>query len=72
MQLLLVLSRKAGETIIVGDVVQLTVVAVSNSKVRFVITAPLDVPVYRSELKIASDGLETDAPEGNIDHAKAD
>lgn len=51
-------SLKTGETIIDGDAVQLTVVAISNNKVRLGITVFFDVSVYRSELKVASHGRE--------------
>ena len=53
---MLVLSRKVGETINIGDAVQLTVVAIRNNQVRLGITAPLDIPVYREELSCKSDG----------------
>ena len=69
---MLVLSRKVGETITIGDAVQLTVVAISNNKVCLGITAPLDIPVYQAELKATSDWPETASLRGNIDHAKTD
>ena len=47
----LVLSRKVGEKIMIGDNVELEVTAVNGKKVRIGITAPRDVPVVRSELK---------------------
>lgn len=47
---MLVLSRKVGETIIVGDAVQLKVVAISNNKVRLGITAPKELAIVREEL----------------------
>jgi len=69
---MLVLSRKVGETIIIGDAVQLTVVAIHNNRVRLGITAPLDIPVYRTELEATSDGPVTASLGGNIDYAKTD
>ena len=50
---MLVLSRKVGETIIIGDTVQLTVVAIHNNTVRLGVTAPIDIPVLREELRTA-------------------
>jgi carbon storage regulator len=47
---MLVLSRKVGETIIIGDAVQLTVVAISNNRVRLGITAPKELAIVREEL----------------------
>lgn len=46
---MLILTRKEGETIRIGDDVVLTVVAVRGNKVRLGINAPKDVPVVRPE-----------------------
>lgn len=48
---MLVLSRKEGERIKLGDSVILTIVRVSGDKVRLGIEAPADVLVLREELK---------------------
>jgi len=48
---MLVLSRREGESIYVGDDITITVVAIYSDKVRIGITAPLDVPIVRSELE---------------------
>lgn len=47
---MLVLSRKLGEKIYVGDNVCITVVDLDRGKVRLGIEAPRSVPIYRSEL----------------------
>jgi carbon storage regulator len=47
---MLVISRKAGEKICLGDDVVITVLELSGSVVRLGIQAPSDVPVYRYEL----------------------
>jgi carbon storage regulator len=47
---MLVLSRKLGEKICIGDNIQITVVDVERGKIRLGIDAPRDVPIYRSEL----------------------
>jgi carbon storage regulator len=47
----LVLTRKRGEEIVIGDNIRLTVVAVSGNQVRLGITAPPDVPVRREEVR---------------------
>jgi carbon storage regulator len=47
----LVLTRKIGETFVVGDDVTVTVVdIVGGNKVRIGINAPSSVPVYREEI----------------------
>ena len=47
---MLVLSRRHGEQILVGDNVVIKVLAVSNGRVRVGIEAPRDVQVRRGEL----------------------
>jgi carbon storage regulator len=46
----LVLSRKLGEKIFIGDDVTITVVDIDRGKIRLGIEAPRDLPVYRHEL----------------------
>lgn len=48
---MLVLSRKEGERIKLGDSIIITVVGVSGDKVRVGIQAPSDILVLREELK---------------------
>ena len=48
---MLVLSRREGEAIYIGENITITVVECRNDKVRIGITAPLDVPIARAELK---------------------
>ena len=47
---MLVLSRKPGEELVIGDNIRLTVVAIRGNQVRLGITAPVEVPVRRQEL----------------------
>ena len=47
---MLVLSRRVGETLIIGDNVTVTVLAVKGSQVRIGITAPTEVQVHREEI----------------------
>ena len=48
---MLVLSRKEGERIKLGDSIVITVVAVSGDKVRVGVEAPSNVIVLREELQ---------------------
>jgi carbon storage regulator len=48
---MLVLSRKAGERLLIGDDVVITVVRVAGSKVRLGVDAPQSVRVLRDELQ---------------------
>lgn len=47
---MLVLSRKLGEKIYIGDHICITVVDIDRGKIRLGIEAPRDVPIYRQEL----------------------
>lgn len=46
----LVLSRKTGESIMIGDDVKITVVALKDKSVRLSIEAPHETKIYRMEL----------------------
>ena len=47
---MLILSRKKKESIIINDVITITIVDVRGNKVRIGIDAPKDIPVHRSEV----------------------
>jgi carbon storage regulator len=47
---MLVLSRRPGEEVVIGDNVRLTVVAIRGNQVRLGFTAPPDVSIWRDEL----------------------
>ena len=47
---MLVLTRKQGETILIGDDIKITVVAVNGDAVRIGIEAPKHVKILRAEL----------------------
>ena len=47
---MLILTRRIGETLMVGDDVTVTVLGVKGGQVRLGINAPKEVPVHRSEV----------------------
>ena len=47
---MLVLSRRRGEVITIGNGVTITVLAVQGERVKIGITAPAEVPVHRQEI----------------------
>ncbi len=47
---MLVLSRKLGEKIVIGDNIVVTVVKIDRNQIRIGIEAPGDIPVYREEI----------------------
>ena len=47
---MLILTRRVGETIMVGDEVTVTVLGVKGSQVRVGINAPREIAVHREEI----------------------
>ncbi len=57
---MLVLSRKHGEAIVVGDGITVTVLAIEGGRVKLGVVAPPEVSIHRAELgeAIRSPALE--------------
>lgn len=49
---MLALSRKQGESIIVGNDIEITILEIKGDQVKVGIDAPKSVPVYRKELYV--------------------
>ncbi len=47
---MLILTRRIGESVHIGDDIRLTVLGVRDSQVRIGINAPKEVPVHREEI----------------------
>jgi len=47
---MLILTRRVGETLMVGDDVSITVLGVKGNQVRIGVNAPKDVSVHREEI----------------------
>jgi carbon storage regulator len=47
---MLVLTRKTGECIVVGDRITVVILEVDGGRARIGIEAPADVPIWRAEL----------------------
>jgi carbon storage regulator len=58
---MLVLTRKVGERIRIGDEVTLQVLEVRGGQVRLGLAAPADVRIYREEIFLAIEGQNQDA-----------
>ena len=62
---MLILRRKAGETLLIGDEIKITVMDVYEGGVRLAIDAPKKIPVLRSELLQAADANRDAANDQN-------
>ncbi len=47
---MLILTRRVGESLNIGDEVQVTVLAIKGNQVRIGVNAPKEIPVHREEI----------------------
>ncbi len=59
---MLVLSRKAGERILIGDDIAVTVVRVAQGIVRIGVEAPQELPIVREEIRDQVDSRRRRSP----------
>ncbi|MDG4813617.1 carbon storage regulator CsrA [Hydrogenovibrio sp. 3SP14C1] len=55
---MLVLTRRAGETLMIGDNIKVTVVGIKSGQVRLGIEAPKEVQIQREELLLKNNQAE--------------
>jgi carbon storage regulator len=73
---MLVLTRKSNQSIMIGDDIEISVLAVMGEKVRIGISAPRDVPVFRKEVYLEikldqTDGDQREAVAKALDELKS-
>ena len=56
----LVITRRVGETLMIGEDVQVTVLGTRGNQVRIAVNAPKEIPVHREEIykRIHPEGYE--------------
>lgn len=64
---MLVISRRAGESILIGEDVEIEVLETGSGRVKLGIKAPRAVPVLRNEARLTRDQNRTAAQEIPLD-----
>jgi carbon storage regulator len=69
---MLILTRRVGETVMIGSDVTVTVLGVKGNQVRVGVNAPRDVAVHREEIfeRIKRE-QQAGLPAGHVEHVKA-
>ncbi len=67
---MLVLTRKSNQSIMIGDDIEVSVLAIMGEKVRIGIQAPRDVPVFRKEVYLEIQQERAGDPDGDPKDAR--
>ncbi len=62
---MLILTRRVGETLMIGDNVTVTVLGVKGNQVRIGVNAPKEVSVHREEIYLRIQEEKGIEPDGN-------
>ena len=76
---MLILTRRVGETLMIGDgekIITVTVLGVKGNQVRLGVNAPKDVPVHREDIykriQGEKNGVVSNRPAQSYDHDDTD
>lgn len=67
---MLVLSRKVGESIMIGDDIELIVLGTEGDSVKLGLNAPKEVSIYRQEIYLSIQKSNEEASKSQLDHIK--
>jgi carbon storage regulator len=65
--IMLVLSRKTGEAIQIGDDIEVTVISIAGDQVKIGISAPKNVDIHRKEIYLSIQEENNQAAEVSLD-----
>lgn len=63
---MLVLTRKLGQSIQIGDNIEVKIVAIEGDQIKLGINAPRDIDIHRKEIYLAIQEENSQAAAGNL------
>lgn len=63
---MLVLSRKKGEALIIGDDVEITILEIMHDAIKIGIKAPREIGVLRKELYVSVENMNIDSNQSKL------
>lgn len=64
---MLVITRKVGDTILIGDNIEVTITAIDGSNVKVAVNAPREITILRKELYKEIKDENQEALKGNLE-----